>query len=151
MTLFPFPFSDPDSISLQRHTILSPTTLCTPIFLLTHAPKGIVSDLALTLTDRVPGLGFATGSRASPTSWPNRVQHCFVYGRSFAYVALHSTPPLATQLPFSYGQAMFPSGRGERTPVCWCVLSGAHTRPSCLATITRSLRTKAIQVPNLDE
>jgi hypothetical protein len=62
--------------------------------------------------------------RARQCIWPNRVQHCFVYGLVFRFRLL-STPPLNDAVTFSYGQASVPVRKGL-SPFCWCVLSGAH-------------------------
>src|SRR5258708_14305815 len=56
-------------------------------------------------------------------SWPNRVQHCFVYGLVFRFRLL-STPHLYDAVTFRYGQASVPVRKGL-SPSCWCVLSGA--------------------------
>src|SRR5208283_3798178 len=79
-----------------------------------------------------------TGGLAN-ASWPNRVQHYFVYGLVFRFRLL-STPPLNDAVTFSYGQASVPVRKGL-SPFCWCVLSGApFPGTSCQATIAPSLR-----------
>ncbi len=77
--------------------------------------------------------------RARQCIWPNRVQHCFVYGLVFRFRLL-STPPLNDAVTFRYGQASVPVRKGL-SPFCRCVLSGAHVPgTACQATIARSLR-----------
>ena len=65
--------------------------------------------------------------RARQCIWPNRVQHCFVYGLVFRFRLL-STPPLNDAVTFRYGQASVPVRKGL-SPFCRCVLSGAPLSP----------------------
>ena len=78
-------------------------------------------------TGRSPFLASPQRGRLANASWPNRVQHCFVYGLVFRFRLL-STPHLYDAVTFSYGQASAPVRMGL-TPFCWCVLSGAPFLP----------------------
>src|SRR6266478_7271995 len=101
--------------------------------------QGYVAELSLPVTGRFPVLASPQERRARQCIWPNRVQHCFVYGLVFCFRLL-STPPLNDAVTFSYGQASVPVREGL-SPFCWCVLSGApFPGTSCQATIAPSLR-----------
>ena len=123
MNAVPFPVRDPCFISLQLQTILSPTTLCIPIVLLTALARDRSRNCRSPFTGRFPVLASPQISRLANASWPNRVQHCFVYGLVFRFRLL-STPPLDDAVTFRYGQASVPVRKGL-SPFCWCVLSGA--------------------------
>ena len=61
-------------------------------------------------TGRFPVLASPQKRRARQCIWPNRVQHCFVYGLVFRFRC--SPPRLSTtQLPSATDRPVFPSGR----------------------------------------
>src|ERR1700676_5379961 len=82
-----------------------------------------VAELSLPLYGTVPVLASPHRSRLANASWPNRVQHCFVYRLVFRFRLL-STLFLNDAVTVSYEQASVPVRKGL-PPFCWCVLSGA--------------------------
>jgi hypothetical protein len=124
---------------LQLLTILSPTTPCIPILLLTVLSRDRSRRLPLSLHGTVSVLGFATDRQARQCIRPNRVHHCLVYGLVIRFRLL-STPSLDDAVAFGYGQTSA-SVRQGLSPYCWCALSGAPVPgTSCQATIVLSLR-----------
>ena len=120
---------------------LKGVTPCIPILLLTVLPRDRSRNCRSPFTGRFPVLASPRVGKLANASWPNRVQHCCVYGLVFCFRLL-STPPLDDAVTFRYGQASVPVRKGL-SPSCWCVLSGApFPGTSCLATIMLSLRDK---------
>ena len=111
-------------MSLQLLTILSPTTPCIPILLLTALSRDRSRKWPLSLRGTVSVLGFSFKTQTRQCIRPNRVPHCFVYGLVIRFQLL-STTSLNVAVAFCYGQTSAPVRLGL-SPNCWCALSGAH-------------------------
>ena len=110
-------------MSLQLLTILSPTTPCIPILLLTALSRDRSRNGRSPFPGRVPFLASPLRCRLANASGRIEFIFVFVYGLVIRFRLL-STPSLDDAVAFSYGQTSA-SVRLGLSPNCWCALSGA--------------------------